>query len=340
MEVARSRFEEFLGEPCKFDRPLRILCFDKRSAFVAFHRRTIPNLWNLDGLYIRSPVPTITFNTEIVPYRLSEPRRTARSLFIFHFLTSCKGFIPPFWLFHGIGNWLADGGLRDRREILNRKLMIALTRQAAGDAEVFGIKKAAIVKLVRNWYDHPSFSRFTEIAVRSWSLCEFLGGQGAPRERRERFAAFFKELRPKDSQETVFKRHFEFGIDALIDQWRAWIVEHGLGSYGPPPSEIRRALMNGIIPTIEDQSARTMDRILAIRDMGRVGYVLGADVLIVVLKKGGESLGQEAIWSLEQISGHPSGSEVDQWEAWWDRLPEAAVRFDDSTDGAREPAAS
>ena len=125
METARGRFEEFLGEPFNLDRALRILCFEKRNAFVAFHRRTIANLWNLDGLYIPSPVPTITFNTENAPYRLSEPRRTARSLFIFHFLKTYKDFFPPFWLLHGIGNSLADRGCGDRRDILNRKMMIA-----------------------------------------------------------------------------------------------------------------------------------------------------------------------------------------------------------------------
>ncbi len=47
MGAARGLFDEFVCEPFDHDRPLRIFCFDKRSAFVAFHRRTIPNLWNL-----------------------------------------------------------------------------------------------------------------------------------------------------------------------------------------------------------------------------------------------------------------------------------------------------
>jgi len=339
METARGRCDQFLEERSNLDRPLRILCFDKRNAFVAFNRRTIPNLWNVDGLYNPSPVPTITFSNEFVPYRLSEPRLTARSLFIFHFLKTYKGFFPPFWLLHGIGNTLADSDRRDRREILNRKMIIALARHESVDSEVFGIKKGLIVKLLRNWYDHRSFARFSEIVVRSWSVCEFLGGPQAPRDRRERFRAFVKDLRPKDPQENVFNGHFGFGLDSLIDQWRSWVVAHGLGSYGPPPPEIQRGLMNGVIPTIEDQNARAMDRILAIRDMGRIGYVMGADVLIDLLKTGGEILSREAIWSLERISGHPLGAAIDKWEAWWEGLPETAITGGDSIDLANEPAA-
>ena len=71
-----------------------------------------------------------------------------------------------------------------------------------------------------------------------------------------------------------------------------------------------------------------------------MGYVLGADVLIDLLKAGDEILSQEALWSLEQISGHRWGREIDHWEAWWDRLPEAALPIDDATDLAHVPVAS
>jgi hypothetical protein len=328
MELARKRFAN-LGLPeVELARQLRVLCFSKRSGFVHYHRRTIPSLWNLDGLYIPSPVPTITLTTDQVVYRLNESPRTVCSLFVFHFLKVNKGFVPPFWLLQGIGNSLANGDQRDRLEILNRKMMLTLARQSETDAELFRLKRGAIVKLVRNWYDHRSFATFSNLLARAWSTIEFLSGQDSPPGSRERFTAFVRDLSAKGSCEAVFRRCFDFGFDELVRQWQEWVKEFGPGSYGPPPAEISRALRSGIIPTIADRNARIMDRILAIREIGRVGYVMGADALIDLLRTADMVLSREIVWSLQAVSGQNWGHDVNRWAAWIESVPAAALGGD------------
>ena len=131
METSRHRFEDLLVKVPETGPPLRILCFSKRSAFVAFHRQALTNLWNLDGLYAPGPARTITLSTEVVPYRLADPERTARSLFGFYFLEATKGFLPRPWLQQGITNVLASGGDGEELARLNRKMIAALSRGTA-----------------------------------------------------------------------------------------------------------------------------------------------------------------------------------------------------------------
>ena len=248
METSRRRFEALLGEVPEARPPLRILCFSKRGAFVAFHRQALTNLWNLDGLYAPGPARTITLSTEVVPYRLADPERTARSLFGFYFLEATKGFLPRPWLQQGIANALAGGGDGEELARLNRKMLAALSRGDSLDAALFHLKPGAVLKLVRGWYDHRNFRRFAQFNAQSWSLVEFLGGQAAPEERRGRFRAFIRDLKAKASDEEVFERHFGHGFGPLLDGWREWVLGQGIGSHEPPPPHIREALTERVIP--------------------------------------------------------------------------------------------
>jgi hypothetical protein len=328
MEVARNQFEHLVNEQVDLGRPLRVLCCSKRSSFVCYHRQTIPNLWNLDGLYVPSHGPTITITTDQVPYRLNDPPRTVCLLCIFHFLRVHKGFLPPFWILHGIGNSLSNSGRLDRLEILNRKMIVALAHRSALDADLFAVNGRAITRLARNWYEHESFAAFSSLGARAWSVIEYLCGRDAPPQRREPFKAFLKDLRAKGTQEAIFQHHFGFGFEALLGQWREWVIERGPGSYVPPPPEIQQALTNAIIPTIRNPSARIMDRIQAIREIGRVGYAMGADTLIDLLRSNNMILTPEIVWSLQAVSGQGWGHDVDRWQAWIESVPAAAVRGD------------
>ncbi|QDV35668.1 hypothetical protein [Tautonia plasticadhaerens] len=330
LEVARRRFESLLGEPVEVRLPIRILCFGRRSAFVAYHKNMIPNLWNLDGLYLNRPIRTITRTTEASPCRLSEPERTARTLFGFALLDELKGFIPPPWLQQGLGNLLAGGGDRGELDRLSRKMVVALARGTAlGPDDLFDRSPRKVVTLAKGWYDHPTYVRFAQFNAQSWSVVEYLGGVAAPEDRRARFRAFLKDMGPKDDQEQVFERHFGHGFGPLLDGWRAWVEGRGIGEYGPTPPDIRDALLERLIPTITDRDAKVMDRILAVRDMGRAGYVFGAAALIALLGDGDEVLKPEAIWSLEAISGLPWGDDADRWAAWWQGFPEEVLVPDD-----------
>jgi hypothetical protein len=326
MELARNQFDNFMAEKVDIERPLRVLCFSKRSAFVHYHRNTGANFWNLDGLYVRSHVPAVTLTTDCVAYKLNEPARIARSLFAFHCLSSYKGSFPPFWLLHGVGNSLSNAGCTDRLEILNRKMTVALAQPSAAKFDLFNLKLRALSKLMRNWYDQQSFSTLSELIARSWSLVEYLRGPEAPAQRREQLRTYLKELPAKGSHEPVFERHFGLGFQRLAEEWRQWVRGHGLGSYAPPPAEIQSALLSGIIPTVQDGNSRIMERIQAVREIGRLGYCMGADALIDLLRTADMILIPEIIWSLQQISGHPWGHDVDRWKAWLEIVPPAAVR--------------
>jgi hypothetical protein len=72
--------------------------------------------------------------------------------------------------------------------------------------------------------------------------------------------------------------------DRLTESWREWVQEQGIGTFALPPSHIEEGLLNRLIPLVENRRVNTDDRILAIRDMGSKGYILGADALLGLLQ--------------------------------------------------------
>ena len=99
----------------------------------------------------------------------------------------------------------------------------------------------------------------------------------------------------------------------------------GIGEHDAPTDRIRDALLDGITPIVRDLGARRMDRILAIRELGRLGYALGSGALIDLLRDGGEPLRDEAVRALEAISGYAWGDDAGRWSAWYEGLPGRAV---------------
>jgi hypothetical protein len=144
-------------------------------------------------------------------------------------------------------------------------------------------------------------------------------------ERLARFRAFLKEPAKRTSIEEVFQRHFDHGFEILLEQWRLWVVGRGSGSHGPPPVDVRDALMNRVIPVVEDEGASTLERIQAIREMGRAGYAQGSDALIDLLGKDDQIPSEEIVWSLESISGLALGADVGKWTGWFNHLPSDAT---------------
>jgi hypothetical protein len=110
------------------------------------------------------------------------------------------------------------------------------------------------------------------------------------------------------------------------------VLDHGEGTHGPPPPRIRDALINELIPTIQNSRAKEFERIHAVRAMGLEGYALGADTLIDLLRTGCEIPREELVWSLESISGLTLGADPEVWAAWWESLPEQAKSLLDSTE--------
>ncbi|HEY2154219.1 MAG TPA: hypothetical protein VGH33_01220 [Isosphaeraceae bacterium] len=107
-------------------------------------------------------------------------------------MVAYKGALPPFWLRQGVAAAIVtDGEGSDR---LNRRMIVALGRGTALGVELFSLRSAGLMRLVRGWHDHAKFARWEQIQAQSRSLVEYLNGAGAPEGRRRAFRASFKEL--------------------------------------------------------------------------------------------------------------------------------------------------
>jgi|SRR5271157_201036 len=327
MEICRSRFESLVGDSVENDRPLRFFVFGKRDSFDVFFRWAFLYGSNLDGMYVPWSTATISMTTEFQAHRLADPERVTRVLLSYFILDAYKKSPTPFWLQTGLSHVVARGG--DERELarLNRKMLAALSRGTSlGGADLFHVKPRSIVTLVRDWQDFNKFSRHMQLIDQSCSVVGFLCSE---RDRLERFRAFLREPTRKSPIEEVFQRHFGYGFDMLLERWRSWVSGRGIGSHQPPPSDICDALLERVIPIVQDHGADQLERIQAIREMGRTGYVLGADALIEVLGRDDQIPTEEVVWSLESISGLALGDDLNKWTAWFNHLPKETTRVTD-----------
>jgi hypothetical protein len=114
-------------------------------------------------------------------------------------------------------------------------------------------------------------------------------------------------VRKNTSVAELFERHLGVGLSEFLDQWRSWASSQEPGPHEPPPESLRDVLRNRILPLVRDDLEPLPERIAAVRDMGRAGFVSGADALIDLVAAGNPSLRREAVWALEAISGEPLG---------------------------------
>src|SRR5262249_45508746 len=123
---------------------------------------------------------------------------------------------------------------------LNRRMMVSLVRGTALDAtSVFRPKNKTLIRQVTRWQDHEHFAAYTQFVGQLSSLGEYLMGHSAAADRRERFRQFLKDLDPKTPADETFERDFGFGVDELLERWRAWVKEQGTGVHLPPPVAVR-----------------------------------------------------------------------------------------------------
>jgi hypothetical protein len=318
METCKKRFESLLGQSLEDDRPLRIFVFAKRNAFEAFLRKALLFPGNMDGMYIPWSTATIAITTEVPSYRLTSTDKVVRCLLSYFFLYTYVKRPTPLWLQMGIALHLACGGEASELARLNRKMLAASSRGTLlGTTDLFHAEPRAMIKLVRDWQQHDNFTRYTQFASQSWSLVEFLRGHD---EAGQRFRSLLENLGPQASLEELLQQQFGYGFDTLLDHWRQWIARRGIGYHDPPEPEIRDILVEGTIPAALALDASPLDQIQAIREMGKAGYVLGADALIKLLGEDDEALREEVVWSLEAISGLALGHDRAQWQRWFDGL--------------------
>ncbi len=316
--IARTRFEQLVDEPVAAP-ALRLLVFDARTGIVAYHRNVLGDMSQIDCLYSGIPVRSVTFSTEVARLRLQDPARSIRSVFVLYLLEAYKQFLPPLWLQFGISGAVSFDPGSDGRTQLNRRMKVSLAKGTTlSAAELFAPKSGKLlVRLLRTQADHDSFIKLTQLRGQSWSILEYLAGDGAPPERLGRFRSFLAELTRRSSQQAVFQHHFGHGFDALLEQWRVWVDQQRVCVDPTPPPDARTAILDRLVPAIRDRNKKAQDRIQAMRALGNAGYVLGSDALIEVLEERDERLTPTATWALESISGACCGSDTDRWSEWW-----------------------
>ncbi len=196
-------------------------------------------------------------------------------------------------------------------------------------AEMFAMTPKEWFRLVRGPKEPGKLQKAAQVNHQSWSIVEYLVGEPARPEPagparpdpRAALGAFLRDPRSKTDPEGSFRDHFGLGFGPLLDGWRRWVLDRGIGTYEPPPDRIRDAMLERVLPVIRDRQAKRGDRLVAIGEWASAGFVLGADALIGVLRDPGDLPKEQVVWALCMVSGMAWGDEPDRWQAWWDDLP-------------------
>ena len=323
-EIADShrRFESLLGEAGIVDPPIRIVCFQDRGALLRFYREAFPgaDLSAYQGIYFQRPFRILVLCTAAFPGRLDDPRSQAGSLYDLVLMEHVYGTLPASWVQAGLARALGAWGRQGEAARLHRKMIAAI---AAGDEwseELFSTSANRFSRMLSRSREAKSAHRAEQFTEQSGSIVDYLCGEKAPDARRAAFRAFVKDVESRSRQEESFFRHLGFGFGSLLDAWREWVFEQGIGPDEPPPLGVRDALVDRVLPVIRDPRAGREDRVRAIRDWRKAGYVLGAGALIDLLRDPGDIPKAELLWALRGVSGMAWGDEPDRWQLWWDEL--------------------
>ena len=327
MESTRGRLQEFTGIEIVSPPFLRIVVFHRRGGFDAFVGPfTIAISYYvkyISGLHFGAPHRILALCEEELPYAGSDQGQTIQLQLCSHFRESLPGSPLANWAQEGLGKCLS--GADHELGPLNRKMRASLARGATFGTRLFEIGQPELLKQLRGFSDHKNFVKVMQFQAESWSVFEYLGGRDAPPERRDCLRAFLADREAQARPASLFERHFPYGLDRLVESWRKWVDDQGIGIHALPPSHIEEKLLSRVIPVVENRQAKLDDRIVAIRSMGFQGYAMGADALIGLLKSDDAIPTREVTWALESISGMVYGDDLDLWTAWWNALP-AAIR--------------
>jgi hypothetical protein len=318
MEVATLRFEVLTGQPLPAPRALDVFVFAKRDAFEHFLKRAVLcSGTDHDGMFIPWSTRTIACTLDLPPSRLAPPDRMLRTVFAYDALASAKHAPVPGWLQIGIAQVVSgDNSELDR---LDRHMLAALARERSLSAPIlFEPTPRFLAAAQRNLEAHGDFVRYVQFVLQSWSVVEFLVGVRSPAGHKQRFRAFLWELDRASHAEAVFERYFGFGFETLLAGWRNWVLARGTGSHGPTPRRALDLLRERVLPIVRDSSMPVETRVRAIREMGKAGFLLGANELVALLELDDGALRPEAVWALESISGKALGENLEDWERWWE----------------------
>jgi predicted RNA-binding Zn-ribbon protein involved in translation (DUF1610 family) len=323
IEAARHKFEALTGLSVSIDSPLRILVFYDRSAFVRFHQRIFPGVdfSGSDSFYLEHPYQLAVLCTVPGLGCIGDTDGMIRSMAGHALLESVWGPGPPRWLQAGLIRPVTTGDDRGGLAQLNRAMIAILTEGTAMSTEIFSLSAREVVRLYGGSKTSAGRQRWWQFVLQSWSIVEYLRGPNAPDDPSNPLGAFLSDPLSKTKPEDSFRLHFGLGYGPLLDRWRQWVLDQGIATYEPPTERIREGLLGRVLPTIRDREARRGDRLVAIRQWASAGSVLGADVLIGLLRDPGDVPKEDVAWALRMVSGMPWGDEPDRWQVWWDELP-------------------
>ncbi|MHB1561814.1 MAG: hypothetical protein ACYC61_30560, partial [Isosphaeraceae bacterium] len=301
--------------------PTRVLIHEDRDHFLNFHRRILGglDLVPVDGVQLSHPYHLITLCTAPPPFRTAQPDALLRLLAAYQGVAAAWGPQPPAWLQTGLGRTAANFQ-PDRHERLNRRMVAALGHRDDWSTELFAATLKGMTRLRRVGKTESNTGKLHQFAYQSHSLVEYLAGERAPVDRRTALGNFLRDPRSKADAEGSFRHHLGLGFGELLDAWRAWVFEQGIGTYTLPPESFRADLEERVLPTIRDPRMRRGNVLLALYDWAGLGYPLGADAAIDRLRDPGDIPKGDLTWALAMVSGHPWGDEPDRWQAWWDDL--------------------
>ena len=280
-----------------------------------------------DSCYFGSPMCVALLEEDADGRKTPEPLGSVRSALTFHLIESLDDSFRTTWLNRGLSYVVAHAGNSERFARLNRRVLADIAARRVLDAKAFFARLPRIVLR----FKLPTERDFAAVAneaareAQYHSFMEFLCGAGATHERRRAFQNFLADPRRRKRQEEAIVVHFGCSPERLLEEWRAWVEQVGVGEHAAPTEEYAALLASGPIATIENDEAAPIERIRAIRRLAREGFAVGAEELVGIVRRGPEELVPEAIWALEAISGRPLGGDVAAWEAWLDGLPAEAV---------------
>ena len=301
LEVAHARMLLLIGRDLGSPSRLRIYWFDQRDSYLRLMQRLGIGWWREPGIYLTAPARIGVLTGEQTAHHLGEPSESYLTTFGHYWLESTKGFPVPLWLGRLVTSVLVENGDPASITRNDRRMIQAINSRRAFDASaLFPPNGKGLTKLMRNKAQFDCFIKLSQRDEQLRSVGEYLIGATAAPDRRTRFVAFLMDLKAKDSHEDKFRRHFGYGFDQLLQDWRVWVLDRGEAPHVPPPPHILDALFHRVIPTIRNSQSPQPRRINAVRAMGQAGFVVGADALIELLRNGGEIPRAELLWGSSQ----------------------------------------
>lgn len=298
-----------------------------KGAGFAFDKR-----FDFESFYLSAPWRVGLFNEGELRRKASDPLASVRNILCYHLAESLGIAWRTSWLCLGLARVAAhreDAGALAR---VNRHMLSALAAGRTLDAGAF----FAPTPLIGFRLGRPPKAELpvlAEIAMKLAqyeSVMQFLCGAGSTPARRLAFQNFLRDPRRRKRPSSALAEHFGRSPEALLADWRQWVLQQGVGEHAPPSREHAERLLKGPVATIRNLESPTLERLRAIRQLGRDGYVVGVEALIDVVRQGPADLAEEAIWALETIAGRSFGKDAAQWDAWRASLPASATLVGDA----------